>query len=159
MKYARGNPFVILVMAFLLSLLAACGSDDDSNDTSPPPTAVTRAVSYDVDGTVTKVQVADGAQLTAPTRPDKGKTSYFVGWFIQDAGAGHMWDFAHEKVAADLVLKAKFVELSATNVVVDAYLDEARRGTYTFKTLQELKAANIADGTTVELHAGCVLDG
>lgn len=154
MKYARGNPFVILVMAFLLSLLAACGSDDDSNDTSPPPTAVTRAVSYDVDGTVTKVQVADGAQLTAPTRPDKGKTSYFVGWFIQDAGAGHMWDFAHEKVAADLVLKAKFVELSATNVVVDAYLDEARRGTYTFKTLQELKAANIADGTTVNFTPG-----
>ncbi|MFT4172365.1 MAG: InlB B-repeat-containing protein [Rhodocyclaceae bacterium] len=136
-------------------MLSACGSNDDSNDSNTPVTpAVKRTVSYDNEGTVTKVQVEDGAALTAPARPDKGKSSYFVGWFIDDGKAGHMWDFTHEAVASDVTLKAKFVDLSATSVVVDAYLAEASRGAFTFKTLQELKAANIADGTTVNFTPG-----
>ena len=73
------------------------------------------AVSYAVDGATTQVQVDERTLLTAPATPDKGGTSYFVGWFVEDKGQGHMWDFAHEKVQTDVVLKAKFVELSASN--------------------------------------------
>ncbi|HEY4367459.1 MAG TPA: bacterial Ig-like domain-containing protein [Steroidobacteraceae bacterium] len=112
------------------------------------------AVSYTVEDATTTVQVGDKALLEAPAKPDKGEPFYFVGWFIEDAGQGHMWDFAHDKVESDLVLKAKFVELSAANVIVDAYLDEAKRTAFTLKTLQELKAANIADGTTVNFTPG-----
>ncbi|MFT4174737.1 MAG: hypothetical protein QM639_19370 [Rhodocyclaceae bacterium] len=139
-------------MAFALFMLAACGSNDDS-DNSPPP-AVSHTVSYDNGATTSQVQVSHGGLLTAPASPDKGKTTYFVGWFVADAGAGHMWDFTHDKVEGDVALKAKFVELSATNVIVDAYLDESKRTGFTFKTLQELKAANIADGTTVNFTPG-----
>lgn len=66
-----------------------------------------------------------------------------------------MWDFVHDTVQqSDIALKAKFVDLSATNVLVDAYLDNARRTPFTFKTLQELKAANIPDGATVNFAPG-----
>ncbi|PAS99507.1 MAG: hypothetical protein BSR46_07465 [Candidatus Dactylopiibacterium carminicum] len=132
-------------MAFSLFILAACGGGD---------AAVPRTISYDVEGTKTQVQVSNGALLTAPAAPAKGQGSYFVGWFIAGEGEGQMWDFAHDKVASDLVLKAKFITPSASNVIVDAYLTEARRTEFTFKTLQELKAAGIADGTTVNFAPG-----
>jgi hypothetical protein len=117
-------------------------------------TPIHHMVSYVIDGATTQVQVDDGTLLAAPANPDKGGAFYFVGWFIADAGQGHMWDFAHEGVQSDLVLNAKFVELSASNVIVDAYLDEAKRTGFTFKTLQELKAANIANGSTVNFTPG-----
>jgi hypothetical protein len=148
-RYTGGNPFGILVMAFLLSILTACGSGGgNSADES-------HTVSYQVDGTTTaEIQVAGSVQLTAPANPDKGTGYYFVGWFVADAGAGHMWDFAHDKVGSNIVLQAKFVQLSASNVIVDAYLTSARRTAYTFKTLQELAAANIGNGTTVNFTPG-----
>lgn len=150
-NWARGNPRVALLMACVLFVLTACGGGSGATEPAPP---ATHSVSYEVEGVVTpKVQVNDGAQLTAPARPTRGN-AYFVGWFIADKGDGHMWDFAHETVKTDLALKAKFVDLSAANVILDAYLDEARRTAFTFKTLQELKAANIADGTTVNFAPG-----
>jgi len=115
---------------------------------------VRHSVAYVVEGVSTQVQIDDGTLLTAPAKPDKGGSFYFVGWFIEGAGQGHMWDFAHQTVEAPLVLNAKFVELSASNLIVDAYLDEARRTGFTFKTLQELKAANIPNGTTVNFTPG-----
>jgi len=139
---------VLWGMGIMLFILTACGGGHDAD--SP----VSHSVSYVGEGATTQIQVAHEAQLVAPVSPDKGKSSYFVGWFIADKGEGYMWDFAHDKVQSDLVLKAKFVELSASNVIVDAYLDEAKRTAYTFKTLQELKAANIADGTTVNFTPG-----
>ncbi|MEJ0084948.1 MAG: bacterial Ig-like domain-containing protein [Pseudomonadota bacterium] len=230
--FARGSSSVaFLVMAFVLSMLSACGSDDKqpegitltSIDITAPPaktqyemgqaldlagiavvarysdgtsyplsagdggsgylvsgfdsatvgtktvtlkyvarsttftvtvTPVHHMVSYVNDGATTQVQVDDETLLVEPAKPDKGGNFYFVGWFIADTGQGHMWDFAHEKAESDLTLNAKFVELSATNVIVDAYLDEAKRTTFTFKTLQELKAANIANGSTVNFTPG-----
>lgn len=143
--YGAGNPLIILIMALMIFILTACGGDND-----PTPHTVT----YDVTGSLTKLQIGRDALLTVPAKPDKGKTNYFVGWFIEDKSEGRMWDFAHDRVASDLVLKAKFVELSASNVIVDAYLDEASRTSFTFKNLQELKAANIADGTTVNFTPG-----
>jgi hypothetical protein len=149
--YARGYPLAVLLMSFVLFVLTACGGGGGS---SQPDASATRAVSYDVEGVITsKAQVGQGAQLTAPARPAKGN-SYFVGWFVADKGDGHMWDFAHETVQSDVALKAKFVDLSASNVIVDAYLDDARRTAFTFKTLQELKAANIPDGATVNFAPG-----
>ncbi len=115
---------------------------------------IRHVVSYSIDGVSGTVEVGDEAALTAPPKPSKGANSYFVGWFIADEGQGHMWDFAHERVTSDLVLNAKFVELSASNVIVDAYLDEAERTGFTFRTLQELKAANIPNGTTVNFTPG-----
>ena len=115
---------------------------------------ISHVISYSIDGAATQVEVGDEALLTAPARPSKGGTFYFVGWFVADAGQGHMWDFAHDRVTSDLALAAKFVELSASNVIVDAYLDEALRTGLTFKTLQELRAANIANGTTVNFTPG-----
>lgn len=115
---------------------------------------ISHTVSYVIDGASTDVEVGDEALLEAPAKPDKGESVYFVGWFIDDGGEGYMWDFAHDKVESDLVLEARFIDLSASNVVVDAYLDESRRTQFTFKTLQELKAANIDDGTTVNFTPG-----
>ncbi|MEJ0084947.1 MAG: bacterial Ig-like domain-containing protein [Pseudomonadota bacterium] len=230
--FARGSSSVaFLVMAFVLSMLSACGSDDKqpegitltSIDITAPPTKtqyemgqtldltgiavvarysdgtsyplsagdggsgylvsgfdsatvgtktvtlkyvarsttftvtvtpVHHMVSYVNEGATTQVQVDDETLLVEPAKPDKGGNFYFVGWFIADTGQGHMWDFAHEKAESDLTLNAKFVELSATNVIVDAYLDEAKRTAFTFKTLQELKAANIANGSTVNFTPG-----
>ena len=156
-NYARENPLARLLMAFLLIALTACGGGGGAGASPPPPPpppASGYAVTYDVEGVVTpKIQVNEGAQLTAPARPAKGN-AYFVGWFVADKGEGQMWDFAHQTVRSDLALKAKFVDLSAANVIVDAYLEEARRTAFTFKTLQELKAANIADGTTVNFAPG-----
>jgi hypothetical protein len=144
------HPFAALIARLVLAcvtLLAACG-------TVPPVASAPHLVTFDIDGHLTQVRVADQALLQAPARPDRGPANYFVGWFLADAGEGHMWDFAHDTVKADVVLRPKFVPLSATNVVVDAYLDEARRNAFTFRTLQELKAANIADGTTVNFTPG-----
>jgi Big-like domain-containing protein/List-Bact-rpt repeat protein len=115
---------------------------------------ISHVISYSIDGATTQVEVGDEALLTAPARPSKGGNFYFVGWFIPDEGQGHMWDFAHERATSDVALTAKFVELSASNVIVDAYLDEALRTGLTFKTLQELRAANIANGTTVNFTPG-----
>lgn len=145
---ARGGPLSLLIMAFALFFLTACGGGHDADSPS------SHSVSYEIDGVSTTVQVVDGALLTAPVSPDKGKSTYFVGWVIADKGEGRMWDFAHDTVGSDLALKAKFVELSASNVIVDAYLNEAKRTAFTFKTLQELQAANIADGTTVNFAPG-----
>jgi hypothetical protein len=117
-------------------------------------TPVHHSVTYVIDGAGSEVVVDDKSKLTAPARPDKGGGFYFVGWFLDDGGAGHMWDFAHEPVESDLTLQARFVELSAANVVVDAYLDEANRNAFTFRTLQELKAANIPASTTVNFTPG-----
>ena len=151
--YRRGKPLTLLLMAFLLSVLSACGGSGD--DPGSPAAAVAHAVSYDVDGTVTgSVQVNDQGTLTAPAKPDKGATQYFVGWFLPNGGQGYMWDFAHDTVKNDMVLKAKFVALSATNVVVDNYLEEGKRTAFTFKTLQELKAANIGNNVTVNFAPG-----
>ena len=53
------------------------------------------------------------------------------------------------------MLNAKFVELSASNVIVDAYLDEADEPGSPSRRLQELKAANIRQcGTTVNFTPG-----
>jgi Bacterial Ig-like domain (group 3) len=235
-NYAKASPLGFLIMAFLMSILSACGSDDKAEDnpdtakvlsgitmpaqptktqyvrgealnlagltvnatytdgttaplqlgngftdgymisgfdpetigaqtvtvsyqgqtaTFPVTVAPIRvAVTYSVDGANTQVTVDERTLLTQPAKPDKGATSYFVGWFVEDQGQGHMWDFAHELVQTDVVLKAKFVELSASNLIVDAYLDEAKRTGFTFKTLQELKAANIPNGTTVNFTPG-----
>lgn len=117
-------------------------------------TPLQRSVSYVVEGAATDLEVDDKSLLEAPAIPQKSDNAYFVGWFVADDGAGHMWDFAHDSVETDVVLTAKFVELSATNVIVDAYLDDARRTALTFKTLQELQAAGIADGTTVNFTPG-----
>ena len=156
---ARDNPLALLhtagmlIALFALFALSACGGGDRGGG-SPPPPAGPFAVAYDVEGTVSpKIQVNGNAPLAAPARPSKGN-AYFVGWFIADKGEGHMWDFWQQTVKSDLVLKAKFIELSASNVIVDAYLEEGRRTAHTFKTLQELKAANIADGTTVNFAPG-----
>ena len=117
-------------------------------------TPIHHSVNYVIDGAATEEVVEDGNKLTEPARPSKGGNFYFAGWFIEDQGQGHMWDFAHESVGADVTLNAKFIELSATNLVVDAYLDETNRTAYTFKTLQELKAANVANGVTVNFTPG-----
>lgn len=127
-----------------LALLSACASG---------PLKPHR-VSFDADGRLMQVQVVDQALLQPPARPQRGVHDYFVGWFLPDAGPGRMWDFAHDRVTTDLALSPKFVPLSAANVVVDAYLDESRRNAFTFRTLQELKAADIADGTTVNFTPG-----
>jgi hypothetical protein len=150
---ARGVPLAVMCMACVMFLLTACGGNDDGAVDDAPAPATTHAVTYDGGGGSTSVKVGDGAQLTAPARPTQG-SAYFVGWFVADKGAGHMWDFAHDTVKADLALKAKFLDLSSTNVMVDAYLEDARRTAYTFKTLQELKAANIPDGATVNFAPG-----
>lgn len=146
------HPITTLIARLFLAcvtLLAACG-------TGPAMTAATarHSVSFDVDGRLTEMWVADQALLLPPARPDRGPANYFVGWFLADAGEGHMWDFARDRVTAGVTLRPKFLPLSAANVVVDAYLDEARRSAFTFRTLQELKAANIADGTTVNFTPG-----
>lgn len=146
------HPITTLIARLFLAcvtLLAACG-------TGPAMTAATarHSVSFDVDGRLTEMWVADQALLLPPARPDRGPANYFVGWFLADAGEGTLWDFARDKVKAGVTLRPKFVPLSAANVVVDAYLDEARRNAFTFRTLQELKAANIADGTTVNFTPG-----
>ncbi|MDQ7988049.1 MAG: hypothetical protein REI09_00320 [Candidatus Dactylopiibacterium sp.] len=148
-KYARGNPLSLLVMALGIFVLAACGGSGGGSD--EPPAASSHTVSYDNEGVVTRVDVGHGALLATPASPAKGGSHYFVGWFRAD---GQMWDFAHDRVEADLTLKARHVELSASNVIVDAYLDEGRRTSFTFRTLQELKAAAIADGTTVNFAPG-----
>ncbi|WP_457421664.1 hypothetical protein [Roseateles sp. P5_E7] len=137
------------VLLAWLTLLAACGSGPVT--TAP---AAQHLVSFDIDGRLTQVRVADQALLQAPARPDRGPANYFVGWFLADAGEGYMWDFKRDKVKAGVTLRPKFVPLSAGNVVVDAYLDEARRNAFTFRTLQELKAANIANDTTVNFTPG-----
>lgn len=132
-------------MVLVLSVLSGC----QFNTPVKPPR---HSVSYVIGGIATKVEVDDKALLQAPVVPRKGGSAYFVGWFVADQG--HMWDFAHETIEADLVLEARFVELTPSNVIVDAYLDDARRTPLTFKTLQELKAANIPDGATVNLTPG-----
>ncbi|WP_228893315.1 InlB B-repeat-containing protein [Pseudoduganella aquatica] len=147
-NYARANALAPLLMAVLLFALAACGGWASA----APPAVYT--VSYHVEGAAaSSVQLGDGALLKAPERPRKG-SAYFAGWFVTGEGEGHMWDFAHQAVRSDVVLKAKFLDLSASNVVVDAYLDEARRTPFTFRTLQELQAANIPDGATVNFAPG-----
>ena len=149
-NHRRRNPLALLFMTFVLFILAACGGSGGSGPTQPAGFSV----SYDVEGVVSaKAQTDQGALLTAPARPAKGG-AYFIGWFVADKGEGQMWDFAHQTVQADVTLKAKFVYPSASNVIVDAYLDEARRTTFTFKTLQELKAANLPDGATVNFAPG-----
>jgi hypothetical protein len=117
-------------------------------------TPIHHMVSYVVNGATTQVQVDDGTLLVAPATPPNAGNSYFVGWFLADQGQGHMWDFAHEPIGSDTVLTAKFVELSASNLIVDAYLSEANRTAFTFKTLQELKAANIPNAATVNFTPG-----
>jgi len=150
-NYARRSPLALLLMACVLFVLQACGGGGGLPEPAPPGGF---SVSYEVEGVVTsKARANEGAQLTAPARPAKG-SSYFVGWFIADQGDGHMWDFAHETVRSDIALKAKFLDLSTSNVIVDAYLEESRRTGFTFRTLQELKAANIPDGTTVNFAPG-----
>lgn len=147
--FARGRLLLALAMAVMLAVLTGCSSGDDSDSSTP------HTITYVVDGTTTSsVQVMSGATLTAPSNPDKGTDYYFVGWFIADSGEGYMWDFTHDTVKTDTVLEAKFVQLSSSNVIVDAYLTEDRRTTYTYKTLQELYAAGIADGTTVNFAPG-----
>jgi hypothetical protein len=111
-------------------------------------------VTYDNAGATTTLRVDNNGQLTAPARPAAAADSYFVGWFVDDGEEGHMWDFANDRVTANVTLEAKFVALSAANVVVDAYLDETLRTSFTFKTLQELHAAGIANGTTVNFTPG-----
>ncbi|WP_422016383.1 hypothetical protein [Roseateles sp.] len=150
-RQVRGSSLARMFLAFLLTLLAACGSGSEAAKTEP---GLSHAVTFDVEGTVSQVQVIDQALLTPPVKPDRGANTYFVGWFVADAGQGTMWDFAHDKVKAQLALKAKFVPLSASNVVVDAYLDESRRNAFTFRTLQELKAANIPNNATVNFTPG-----
>ena len=151
--YRRGNPLTLLLMTFLLSILSACGGS--GSDAATPVVPASRTVSYNVDGAPTgTVKVNDQGLLTAPAKPDKGATQYFVGWFLPNGGQGYMWDFAHDKVTNDMALQAKFVALSATNVVVDNYLEESKRTQYTFKTLQELKAANIGNNVTVNFAPG-----
>jgi hypothetical protein len=115
---------------------------------------ISHTISFQAEGATSQVDVADDGLITAPAKPDKAGEFYFVGWFIEDEGEGHMWDFAHQRAESDLVLTAKFVELSATNVIVDAYLDEAARTQFTFRTLQELKAANIPNSATVNFTPG-----
>ena len=139
-------------MTFVLLLLTGCRANEPTESRTVSP--IRHSVSYVVEGAATKVEVDDKALLDAPPMPRKGGNAYFVGWFIDDGGAGHMWDFAHDTVASDLVLEARFVELSSSNVIVDAYLDPARRTPLTFKTLQELAAANIAAGATVNFTPG-----
>jgi hypothetical protein len=147
---ARRHPLAVALLACVLFVLAACGGGTGSALLRP----AARVVSYELDGVVAaKVPAQDGTALKAPARPVKG-SAYFVGWFVADQGAGHMWDFVHDTVVADVTLQAKFVDLSASNVIVDAYLDNARRTAFTFKTLQELKAANIPDGATVNFAPG-----
>jgi hypothetical protein len=141
------------MLALVFSVLAA-SAPGDSGAFRGPVTPAVHTVSYVSDGATTRVEAKDGALLVAPRKPTKGGRLYFAGWFIADAGQGHMWDFAHERVQSDLVLKAKFVELSASNVVVDAYLDETRRSEFTFKTLQELRAGAIPNGATVNFTPG-----
>jgi len=138
-----------MLLAWLTLLLAACGTGPVTTEPAAP-----HRVSFDVDGRLAHVRVADQALLPTPARPKRGPADYFVGWFVADAGEGTLWDFARDRVKAGVTLKAKFVPLSAANVLVDAYLDEARRNAFTFRTLQELKAANIADGTTVNFTPG-----
>lgn len=144
-RCARPRLFGVFIV-FALAMLAGCRANDAV--TSPARHSVT----YVVDGRADRVVVNDRALLDAPAVPRKGGNAYFVGWFIDEQG--HMWDFAHDTVKSDLVLTARFLELSPTNVIVDAYLDEARRTALTFKTLQELAAAGIADGTTVNFAPG-----
>lgn len=147
MNRVRG--FLVPLLLAWVALLLACGAGPAKAEPAAP-----HRVTFDVEGRLTRARFADQALLQAPARPDRGPEHYFVGWFQPDAGPGRMWDFAHDRVTADLALKAKFVPLSAANVVVDAYLDESRRGPFTFRTLQELKAADIADGTTVNFTPG-----
>lgn len=148
---ARATAFAALLLGILILTLTACGG---SGGWAEPDSPTIVSVSYNVEGAVTSTaQVNAGTQLTAPRPPVKG-SAYFVGWFVADKGEGQMWDFAHQTVRSDLVLTAKFVDVSASNVVVDAYLDEAQRTIFTFRTLQELKAANIPDGTTVNFAPG-----
>jgi len=141
-------------MACLLLAVMACSGCGAGPTLPSAPAPAGFTVSYDVEGAVALIIHAnEGARLAPPANPTKGG-AYFVGWFSADKGEGQMWDFAHQTVRADLTLKAKFVDLSASNVIVDAYLDEGRRTAFTFKTLQELKAASIPDGTTVNFAPG-----
>lgn len=142
------NPRLFCVLMMLvLGFMAGCRAN------GPSESATARhSVSLVVDGAATEVEVDHQALLAVPPIPRKQGNAYFVGWFIDERG--YMWDFAHDTVESDLVLEARFVELSASNVIVDAYLEEARRTPLTFKTLQELAAAEIADGTTVNFTPG-----
>jgi hypothetical protein len=150
-NFAREYALSLVFVVFAFAALTACGG---SGGWAEPAAATTYSVSYNVEGVVASTaQVSGGTQLQAPAPPARG-SAYFVGWFVADKAEGQMWDFAHQTVRSDLVLKAKFVDVSASNVVVDAYLDEAQRTIFTFRTLQELKAANIPDGTTVNFAPG-----
>lgn len=149
--HAWANTPTSLFMALVLFALAACSGSGKWAEAAAPAVC---PVSYEVDGVpAVTVQAGCGTLLTAPARPANAG-AYFVGWFIAGKGEGHMWDFAHQTVRSGLVLTAKFVDLSASNVIVDAYLDEGRRTAFTFRTLQELKAANIPDGATVNFAPG-----
>ena len=148
---ARANTLAALIMALVLLALTACGASGGRAGLATPAVFT---VSYFVEGVaVSAARVDAGAVLTAPARPVRG-SAYFVGWFVAGQGEGHLWDFAHQTLQADVVLTAKFVDLSASNVIVDAYLDEGRRTSFTFRTLQELKAADIPQGATVNFAPG-----
>jgi hypothetical protein len=108
-------------------------------------------VSFNNTGTIRFEQNEHNKLLTEPTRPRR-EGYHFIGWFIQQDD--YMWDFAHDVVTKNMELTAKWVKLSATNVVVDAYLLEEERTQYTFKTLQELKEFNLANNSTVNFTPG-----
>lgn len=115
------------------------------------PTSNELSVQYFVDNEVVNNLNVEKESLINNYEPEKKDGYYFSGWFKED---NYMWDFAHDKVDSNLNLYAKYLKLDDSHVIVDAYLDEANRTDFTFKTLQELKEADISDNTTVYFTPG-----
>lgn len=94
--------------------------------------------------------VSKGNLLDIPEKLRK-EGYYFAGWFV--AEDNYMWDFKHDVVEIDTVLTAKYIKIDETNLILDAYAQTDSQA-FVFKTLQELKDANIKNGTTVHFMPG-----
>ncbi|CCV63620.1 Pectin methylesterase [Alteracholeplasma palmae J233] len=104
------------------------------------------------DKTVLSTKTIDKGSILEEPALVKQENQYFVGWFIEETN--YMWNFSTDQVKEDVTLKAKYVTLDESHVILDAYMKEEQASKYTFKTLQTLKEANIKNNTTVYFAPG-----
>lgn len=122
-----------------------CGADMNKPVEPVEPTEFT--VSFDTDGAgeIDSITVKKGKKATAPATPEK-EGFFFLGWYNGD----EKYDFA-SKVTADLTLKAKWREKSATE-----YEDFTLYGDQLIDGLGYDKFVNISGGNLANVSDGKV---
>lgn len=117
----------------------------DSNGGSPVPAQVVPA----------------GAGVIAPMPPVREGWT-FVGWYTDPEAEIHMWDFLNDRALGNMTLHAKWLQLDAKHLLLNAYATPDQLASpYIASTLQTLGAYDEArrtltlpEGTTVYIAPG-----